>query len=130
MTSADIQDGIQDGILADLVAEVAVDSEAPLDLEQTDRVFSDLWGGESGWSASNKEELSMSGAVKFELEALTVERDRLKKEKKRLSELLENIQLEEVARLKDEVAALSGENEQLLVEIQRRRPVVAVNISE
>jgi hypothetical protein len=90
-----------------------------------DSVLTDLWGGEASFGSFPNEALDMSESMKFELEALTIERDRLKKEKKRLSELLESIQLEEdIARLKEEVSSLGGENEQLLVEIQRRRPSV------
>lgn len=89
---------------------------------QNDSVVHNLWNLEDNLDSCQKEELNTSDNLKFELETLTIERERLKKENRKLAELLESIKLEEdIANLKEEVSLLGGENKQLLVEIQRRR---------
>ena len=99
----------------------AVVEKAP-EANQNDSVVLDLWGGEDRWGSSPKEEPIVPDNLKTEFEALTIERERLRKENIRLAELLESIKLEEeLAALKEEVSALGGQNQQLLDEIRRRR---------
>jgi hypothetical protein len=103
----------------------AVVEKAP-DANPNDSVVLDLWGGEDRWDSSPKEEPVVSDKLKIEFETLTLERERLRKENRRLAELLESIKLEEeLAALKEEVSALGGHNQQLLDEIQRRRQSLA-----
>ena len=92
---------------------------------KNDTVVFDLWGGEDKPEPSPKEELNASVKLMYELETLTNEKERLKKENRRLTEMLESIKLEEdLAVIKREVSILNGENEQLLAEIQRRRQAI------
>jgi len=94
--------------------------------DQSDLDANVIWDLADNFNSSQKEELNTSDALKFEFETLTIERERLKKENRKLAETLESIKLEEdIARLKEEVSILGGEHEQLLVEIQRRRQSTA-----
>lgn len=89
---------------------------------QSDPIVSDLWDIEANQDAYKNTELNTSDSLKFELETLTIERERLKKENKKLAEMLESIKIEEdIANLKEEVSALGEEKERILIEIQRRR---------
>ena len=95
------------------------------DANENESVDLDLWGSENTESASLQEELSTPDNLKFKLESLTIEKERLKKENRKLAELLESIKLEEdIAALAEEVSQLGGEKEQLLAEIQRRKQSV------
>lgn len=88
---------------------------------QSDSI-SDLWDIEGNQDAYKNTELNTSDSLKFELETLTIEKERLKKENKKLAEMLESIKIEEdIANLKEEVSALGEEKERILIEIQRRR---------
>lgn len=94
--------------------------------DQTDSAFNDLWNVEDRVNLGTSEGSGMSETLKFELETLTLERERLKKEKWKLTEMLESIKLEEeIALMKSEVSALDDENRQLLAEIQRRKSTVS-----
>lgn len=96
--------------------------------DQTDSAFNDLWNVEDRVNLGTSEGNDMSENLKFELETLTIERERLKKEKWKLTEMLESIKLEEeIALMKSEVSALDDENRQLLAEIQRRKSTVSQN---
>lgn len=117
--------------LAEHMEAGVLGSEKTPDPNQNDSIVHDLWGGEVNWDPNPKEELNTLGTLdspdtsdnlKFELESLTIERERLRQENRKLAEMLESIKLEEdIASLKEEVSILAGENEQLLAEIQRRR---------
>lgn len=108
--------------LAVHVEEIGMGNENTPEPNQSDSVVHDLWGSEVNWNPSQKEELNTSDNLKFELETLTIERERLRNENRKLAEMLESIKLEEdIAGLKEEVSILAGENEHLLAEIQRRR---------
>lgn len=120
--------------LAEHMEAGVLGNEKTPDPNQNDSIVHDLWGGEVNWDPNPKEELNTldtlgtldspdtSDNLKFELESLTIERERLRQENRKLAEMLESIKLEEdIASLKEEVGILAGENEQLLAEIQRRR---------
>jgi hypothetical protein len=99
------------------------------DTNQTDSVANVLWNLDEDSNPSQIAALNTSDDLKFELETLTIERERLKKENRRLAEMLESIKLEEdIALLKEEVSLLGGEHEQLLGEIHRRRQSIVKNV--
>lgn len=96
--------------------------------DQNDSAFNDLWNVGDRVNLGTSEGSGVSETLKFELETLTLERERLKKEKWKLTEMLESIKLEEeIALMKSEVSALDDENRQLLAEIQRRKSTVSQN---
>jgi hypothetical protein len=99
-------------------------------LHQNNPIASDERGVEDNRNPCRDEALNTSNELKFELETLTIERERLKKENRRLAEMLEGIKLEEdIAILKEEVGVLGEEKEQILIEIQRRKQSMAINVS-
>ena len=86
----------------------------------------DLWSGTDDLAPAPEQSAGGSGKLQSELETLTLERERLKNEHKKLLEELEGLKIEEdIAELKKEIGVLGGENAQLLNEIQRRRQAIA-----
>jgi hypothetical protein len=96
---------------------------------QGDSVANVLWDLDEDLNPSQAVGLNTSDNLKFELETLTIERERLKKENRRLAEVLESIKLEEdIALLKEEVSHLGGEHEHLQAEVQRRSQAIGKNV--
>lgn len=107
---------------AEHAEETVTGIETTPELPQNDSAVTDLWDIEETLSPHQNDGLSNTDNLTFELETLTIEKERLKKENKRLAEMLEAIKIEEdIAALKEEVNMLGGQNEHLLAEIQRRR---------
>jgi hypothetical protein len=115
---------------ADKLAVCMEESGTGLDNTPDNASASDVWGVEDNRNPCRNEALNTSDDLKFELETLTIERERLKKENRRLAEMLEGLKLEEdITILKEEVGVLGEEKEQILIEIQRRKLSMAINVS-
>lgn len=118
MTNSTINEDIFAGLVNESGTGIGNTPEPP----QGDSIVSELWDIENIQDPCQNMELNTSDALKFELETLTIERERLKKENKKLAEMLESIKIEEdIALLKEEVSVLGEEKERILIEIQRRR---------
>jgi hypothetical protein len=118
MTDSTINEDIFAGLVNDSGTGIGSTPEPP----QGDSIVSELWDIEDIQPPCQNMELNTSDALKFELETLTIERERLRKENKKLAEMLESIKIEEdIALLKEEVSVLGEEKERILIEIQRRR---------
>jgi hypothetical protein len=118
MTDSTINEDIFAGLVNDSGTGIGNTPEPP----QGDSIVSELWDIEDIQPPCQNMELNTSDALKFELETLTIERERLRKENKKLAEMLESIKIEEdIALLKEEVSVLGEEKERILIEIQRRR---------
>lgn len=120
---------INEDIFAGLVKESRTGIGNTPESHQGDSIVSELWDIEDIQDPCQNMELNTSDALKFELETLTIERERLRKENKKLAEMLESIKIEEdISLLKEEVSVLSEEKERILIEIQRRKQSKATTV--